>query len=151
MRRPYNKYRNQPTPYGDQTYASKAEAGRACWHDLALEAGAITGWRRGRAWVLVPPFPGGTKRDAITLTPDFELWTRPLPPGADPRDPPGAPDEVEDVKGSLRVGATTAVFRLKARLWATVYPSLPLYVVEADGTRTRYPPRRSEARRRRTA
>jgi Protein of unknown function (DUF1064) len=111
------KYHNVPTVYAGERYDSRGEAAYAAHLDRLRAAGAIRGWRRGRAWVLLD---APRRADRITLTPDFEVW---------------------DAAGGLRCldfkGVETAVFRLKARLWKAVYPGVPLLVVKADGTERR--------------
>ena len=56
----------------------------------------------------------------MTLRPDFEVE---LPDGT---------LECRDFKG-----VQTEAFRIKARVWAVVYPTVPLVVVDAAGTARR--------------
>jgi hypothetical protein len=106
-----SRYGNVRTAYNGQVYDSRGEAEYAQHLDLLQAAGAIRGWRRGRPWPLVP---------GVTLRPDFE---------------------VELLDGTLQArdfkGVTTEAFRIKARVWAVVYPSVPLLVVRADGSERR--------------
>jgi hypothetical protein len=88
-----------------------------------VEPFRLAGWRRGQTSTLqdaIPRTRDAPAHKAITLTPDYECWPSP--------DPDGAPWCAVDYKGVV-----TAVFRLKATLWAHVYPTVPLYVVGADG------------------
>lgn len=110
------KYGARRTEYpagSGEWYDSAGEAAWAEHLDLLQMAGQIREWQRGRVWVLLQ---APKKRDCITLKPDFEVW------GSD---------------GSFRCvdfkGVVTPEFRLKAKLWKAVYPSVPLYVVKADG------------------
>jgi hypothetical protein len=111
-----NKYHARKTEYpagSGEWYDSKGEADYAAHLDLLQLAGKIKDWQRGRVWVLVD---APKKRDRITLKPDFEVW------GTD---------------GSFRCvdfkGMVTDVFRLKAKIWRAVHPTIPLTVVKADG------------------
>jgi hypothetical protein len=113
------KYRAVPTEYRGQRYDSRGEAEYARRLDALKAAGAIRGWRRGRVWVLLD---APRRRDRITLRPDFEVW--------DDAEPGGF--RVVDFKGLL-----TREFKLKARLWKAVYPTVPLYVARADGSEVR--------------
>lgn len=112
-----SKYGAIRTEYGGQVYDSRGEAEHARRLDLLKAAGAIRDWRRGTAWVLVD---APRRADRITYTPDYHVWA------AD------GGFYVLDFKG-----VETAVFKLKARLWKAVYPSVPLHVVRADGTERR--------------
>ena len=115
------KFNAQPTLYKGERYASKLEASRAAELDLLLAAGQIDAWERGRSWVLVAGCvkPDGKRDRPISYTPDFhvrrgdELWC-------------------EDTKGKSTEG-----FRLRLRLWWRVYPGVALWIVRADGTRSR--------------
>jgi hypothetical protein len=115
------KYNAQKTAYRGETYDSKAEAGRAFDLDLLLAAGQTTAGRRGQRYVLAPACarPDGRRDPAITYRPDFEVRRG---------------DEVwlEDVKGRVTEG-----FRLKLRWWWRLHPDLPLWLVRADGSRSR--------------
>jgi hypothetical protein len=114
-----SKYGNVATVYDGQVYDSAGEAEYARRLDFLKAAGHIQDWRRGEPWTLLES-PTGRKRDGITYTPDFHVW-----------DAQGG-FSVVDVKG-----VETAVFRLKARLWRAVYPTVPLLVVRADGSERR--------------
>lgn len=109
-----SKWNAVRTEYGGQVYDSKGEAGYAAHLDRLQAAGAIAAWRRGEPWTLLD---GPRRADRITYRPDFEVW---------------------DGRGGFRVvdfkGAITREFRLKAKLWRAVYPTVPLYIVRADGT-----------------
>lgn len=115
------KFNAEPTLYRGERYDSKGEAERAMALDFLLAAGQIDSWRRGRTWVLAPGCvkPDGKRDRAITYTPDFETMKDGVL-------------ECEDFKGR-----ETPLFRLKLRLWWRVYPTTPLYIVRADGTRSR--------------
>jgi Protein of unknown function (DUF1064) len=113
------KYHNVPTVYAGERYDSRGEAAYAAHLDRLRAAGEIRGWRRGREWVLLD---APRRRDRITLRPDFEVW--------DDAEPGGF--RVVDFKGVL-----TREFKLKARLWKAVYPTVPLYVARADGSEVR--------------
>jgi hypothetical protein len=106
-----SKYGAIPTVYGGQLYDSRGEAAYARHLDLLKAAGHIRGWRRGRRWPLVP---------GVTLRPDFEVT---LPDGS---------LECRDFKGCV-----TREFTVKAKVWAVVYPTVPLVVVRADGSECR--------------
>jgi hypothetical protein len=114
-----NKYHARRTEYGGQVYDSRGEAEYARQLDLRKAAGAIRDWRRGMPWTLLES-PTGRKRDGIEYTPDFHVW-----------DAQGAFTAV-DFKGM-----ETEVFKLKAKLWRYAYPTVPLFVVKADGTERR--------------
>ena len=105
------KYHNRPVWRAGERYDSAGEAGYAAHLEALRVAGAIKGWRRGRRWELVP---------GVTLRPDFEVE---LPDGT---------LECRDFKG-----VQTEAFRIKARVWAVVYPDVPLVVVDAAGTARR--------------
>jgi hypothetical protein len=113
------KYHAVPTEYRGERYDSRGEAEYARRLDALRAAGAIRDWRRGRVWVLLA---APRRRDRITLRPDFEVW--------DDAEPGGF--RVVDFKGVL-----TREFKLKARLWKAVYPTVPLYVARADGSEVR--------------
>lgn len=110
------KFNARKTEYpvgSGEVYDSAGEAAYAQRLDMLKAAGHIKDWRRGREWVLVE---APKKRDRICLRPDFEV-TR-----------PDGTLYVLDFKGML-----TPVFRLKAKLWKAVYPTVPLMIVKADG------------------
>ena len=113
------KYHARRTVYAGEEYASKGEAEYARRLDHLRAAGAIRDWRRGTPWTLLAS-PTGRKRDGIEYTPDYHVW---------------------DAQGRFYVvdfkGVETAVFKLKAKLWKAVYPTVPLHVVKADGTERR--------------
>jgi hypothetical protein len=113
------KYGAVRTEYAGEVYDSRGEAEHARRLDLLKAAGAITDWRRGEPWTLLES-PTGRKRDGISYTPDYHVWT------------PAGGFYVLDFKGVL-----TREFRLKAKLWKAVYPTIPLVVVKADGTEQR--------------
>jgi len=112
-----SKYRNIATVYDGERYDSRGEAEYARTLDLQKAVGAITDWRRGTVWTLLP---GARRTDRIEYRPDFEVW---------------------DAAGGLRAvdfkGVETPVFKLKAKLWRAVYPDVALYVVKADGSERR--------------
>ena len=114
----WSKFNARRAEYRGEVYDSGAEARYAARLDRLRAGGAIAAWRRGTAWTLLES-PTGREQDGITYRPDFEVW---------------APDgfKAVDVKG-----VETEVFRLKAKLWRAVYPTVPLYVVRADGTERR--------------
>jgi hypothetical protein len=111
------KYGNVPAVYAGERYDSTGEARYAAHLDVLKAAGLIHDWRRGREWVLLD---APRRADRITYRPDFEVW--PLPDRL----------EVRDFKG-----VATREFRLKAKLWKAVYPTIALYVVGADGAERR--------------
>lgn len=115
-----HKYHARRTEYAGAVYDSRGEAEYARHLDLLKAAGVIHDWRRGGEWVLLDTPPGGSRRDRITLRPDFEVWPEP------------GRLEVRDFKGVM-----TAVFRVKARLFKRRYPNVPLIIVRADGSETR--------------
>jgi hypothetical protein len=106
-----NKYHARRTLWAGEVYDSAGEARYAQHLALLQAAGHIRSWCRGRRWELVP---------GLTLQPDFE---------------------VVDQAGQLRAvdfkGVVTEPFRIKARVWAAVYPDVPLVVVTADGSERR--------------
>lgn len=128
--RPRAKYGNRPTVYSGRTYASAGEAAYAAHLDILKAAGVIKDWEPQVPFVLVDaPHPwklvgrGKVKRPArvkVTLIVDFRVW---------------------DHDGTYRCidykGVVTPVFSVKAAFWLVVYPSIPLYIVKADGTETR--------------
>lgn len=117
-----HKYHARRTAYDGAWYDSHGEAEYARRLDLLKAAGAIHDWSRGREWVLLDTPPGGSRRDRITLRPDFEVWDTPDRDGF----------RVIDFKGMV-----TREFRLKAKLWKARYPDIPLVVAWADGSETR--------------
>lgn len=114
------KYNAAKTTYRGEVYDSRGEAERAMALDFLLAAGEIDSWTRGRSRVLAPPCakPGGGRDRAITYKPDFEVRK-------------GEEFWCEDFKGRSTEG-----FRLRLRLWWRVYPTVKLWIVRADGTRS---------------
>lgn len=108
------RYAAVRTEYAGAVYDSRGEAEYARRLDLLKAAGQITDWRRGTPWVLLD---APRRADRITYRPDYHVWL------------PGGDFYVLDFKGVL-----TREFRLKAKLWRAVYPTIPLVIVNADGT-----------------
>jgi hypothetical protein len=110
---------NVRTAHGGQVYDGAGEAAYARHLDLLQAAGAIRAWRRGTPGTLLES-PTGRKRDGIEDTPDVHVW---------------------DARGARYVvdfeGCVTREFTLKATRWRTVYPTVPLGVVRADGSERR--------------
>ncbi len=96
-----------------ERWDSRGEHAYAAVLDPRVAAGELRAWRRGQPWLLVAS-PSGRR---LTYRPDYEVVR------AD-----GA-RYCLDFKG----GPVTEAFRIKAVLWETVYPGVPLYVVRADG------------------
>ncbi len=111
------KYHARPTRYGDELHDSHGEAEYARRLDERKAAGTIQDWRRGRVWTLID---GPTRRDRLTMTPDFEVWR------------PDGSFYCLDFKGMI-----TREFAVKAKVWKAVYPTVPLYVIKADGREVR--------------
>ncbi len=111
------KYHAVRAVYAGEEHDSHGEAEYARTLDERKAAGAIRDWRRGRVWVLID---GPTPRDRLTLRPDFEVWR------------PDGSFYCLDFKGMI-----TREFAVKAKVWKAVYPTVPLYVVKADGREVR--------------
>jgi hypothetical protein len=124
------RYNHVKTVYNGREYDSRGEAAYAMHLDALKAAGVIKDWEAQVPFVLVDaPHPwklvgrGKVKRPArvrVTLVADFRVW---------------------DHDGTYRVvdykGVVTPVFSIKAALWLTVYPQIPLYIVKSDGSETR--------------
>jgi hypothetical protein len=109
-----NKYRNLPSEYRGEKYASRGEAGFAQHLDYLVAAGQLAWWRRGKPVALLPDVE--ERAWQIRYTPDFVI--SPAPDGD---------TGWVDYKGMM-----TQVFRLKVKLWKRAYPGNPLYVVGKD-------------------
>ena len=99
-----NKYRNVPCVVDGINFPSKAEARRYSELKLMKQAGTIRWFNRQPSFLL----SGGIRYrpDFIVCDKDYRLW-------------------VEDVKGM-----STPVFRMKQKIWAEMYPDIPLEVVK---------------------
>ena len=99
-----NKYRNVPCVVDGINFPSKAEARRYSELKLMKQAGTIRWFNRQPSFLL----SGGIRYrpDFIVCGQDGRVW-------------------VEDVKGMV-----TPVFRMKQKIWAEMYPDIPLEVVK---------------------
>lgn len=99
-----NKYNAVKTEVDGITFDSKAEAKRYSELKLMKQAGEIRWFNRQPSFLLT----GGIRYrpDFIVCDKDYKLW-------------------VEDVKGM-----STQVFRMKQKMWAEMYPDIPLEVVK---------------------
>lgn len=117
------RFNNRRTEYRGQVYDSADEAARAAMLELLRMAGKIERWERGAKQSLIDLGPGKRvtyKPDFIVIGKEGQRWA-------------------EDVKGTKnKDGRTVAItvtreFRIKALLWETRFPNLPLRVVNRDG------------------
>ena len=99
-----NKYRNVPCVVDGINFPSKAEARRYSELKLMKQAGTIRWFNRQPSFLL----SGGIRYrpDFIVCGQDGRVW-------------------VVDVKGLV-----TPVFRMKQKIWAEMYPDIPLEVVK---------------------
>lgn len=114
-----SKYNAKPVEFDGIRFDSTAEYNR--YRELVLleKSGAIWGLTVHPRFELLPAVKReGVRWRAVTYVGDFEYYddNNPYPPT----------HVVEDVKG-----VETAVFRLKRRLFADVYPDIKFVVVKA--------------------
>lgn len=107
------KYRNVPTVIDNIRFDSRAEAARYQELCILQKAGKISGLTCHERFELVPKvvLPSGVKCRAIAYEADFTYME-------------GTKKVVEDVKG-----VKTAIFQLKANLFARRYPDIDFRIV----------------------
>lgn len=112
----WQKYGNRRTEYAGQVYASAAEARYAVLLEALKRTGVIRSWERAPSYELIS---GPTRQRRVSYRPDF-LVTK-----------PNGEQYVVEVKGSM--AAVSRDFRLRALLFQSIYPGLPLMVVDGNG------------------
>jgi hypothetical protein len=105
---PARSFNNIPTDYLGHHYDSKREAAYAAELELRRRAGDIRSWE---PHVSIPLDVEGTR--VCVYIADFRIWSK------------SNDVELVDVKG----GPVTAVFKLKMKLLAALYPEITVRIV----------------------